>query len=464
MKEPESQNSNVGSQQLKSKSKFSWLMAIPVAAAVAVVGVLIVLSTFAATAGQEYVRDIYPGLLGRQAKTHEMQEWGSKIDSKQASKQAVFSAIYNSNEAKRYREKLIQAGSGKSSTTSSASPTGTSSSVTARAILNKKSNEKCIADAQITDAKGKAYWMAQLASGKTCAQVTDRIEAVRASKNNTGTRTTKDSNKNAPVSAAVCKKRLISQFDVKPWDTIDKNVETWLKDQYIHYQGYSSGYRPGQNTSGTGYAGWTLGDNGNALLSKIVTCEITAKQALESIKAEPGTKQYADEKQASFEQYELPVVKAMQNLLRQAIAASGKNYTCTYPSKKNPGKTVDMLNDPEYANSIPSRRCFKDMGIELPKDDLVQAYRNGVSIDQIVAAVQGGATGFCVAANDDGMGGTIGGTEDYASCSGGGSYYTAADVSQAQAENAATAESNNGQAGSSRPTYGAPSGTMNNYR
>lgn len=450
------------SQSLTSKKKFSWLLALPVVILVALVGVVIVINTFAATRSQQYVVDLYKGLLGRTVTANDsgVQYWAKKIDSG-TSEVAVYTAIYNSSEAKNYRQKLINSGNYSVPGNTGKTQSDQVKDKAVRDKLNTLSNEQCVVAAykpKTPDAKGKAFWMAQLASGKTCADVTNRIQAIRGTTGNKVTSTSK----NRPPSPAECREGLTHQFDVKPWDTIEKNVQTWLKNQYIHYQGYASGFRPGENTSGTGYAGWALGDNGNALLKKIVDCEITAKEAQATIKAEEGTKLYAAEKQADFEQNELPVIKAMQNLLRQAITTKGGGYTCYYPSKKT-GRAVDMLSDPEYANTMPSYICFKELGMRLSPDEVFAAYRSGVGIDQIVAAVSAGAQGFCEEANDDGLGGQIGGTEDFASCSNGGAYYTAADVSQAQAEHAATAAASN-VGSSSRPTYGAPSGTMNNAR
>lgn len=454
-------------QSLAGKKKFSWLVALPVMVAVAIVGIFIVFNTFAATASESYVRDLYTGLLGRTPATTDsgVKYWAGQIDTGKATKAAVYTALYNSSEAKNYRAKLIKSGNYSVPGAASGQTPSSDKSIPNKTVQNALTAEQCVVNAykpRTPDAKGKAFWIAQIAKGKTCVDVTNRIQAVISSSTKSS-KTTKTTN-NAPISAKACKARLIKEFKVPSYDTTDKHVGMWLKNQYIRYQGYAAGYRPGQNPKGQDYQGWELGDEGKELLGKIVNCEMTGKQALDVIKSGEGAKKWTEEKQAYFESYEKPIAKVYQDVLRAAIQASGRNYTCWYTSKKT-GKQVDMLTDPEFANTIPFYKCFTDIGLPKPPTvtgvDLVALYAAGkIDLAGAAQAIQGGAVGVCEEPSENPFAPN---TPQPASCGGGSATYTQQELQQAVSEASSQQAEESGVQQSSRG-FGAASGTMSNTR
>ncbi len=453
-------------QLLTKKSSFGWVKALLIAVPLALVGVFIVLNTFAATASESYVRDLYTGLLGRTpaASDSGVKYWAKQIDSGKATKAAVYTALYNSTEAKNYRAKLIKSGNYEVPTTGTSSNNTSAGSAATKEVKNSKSAEQCVVAAyspKTPDPKGKAFWVAQIAKGKTCAEVTSRIQGLLTASTTSRTSSRTNSPKLTP---AQCDKKLRKEFRVPEYDKPEKHVGTWLKNQYIRYQGYAAGYRSGQNPKGAGDLGWELGDEGTALLKDVVFCEKTSAQALDIIKSGEGAKKWTAEKQAYFESYEKPIAKVYQDVLRAAIQASGRNYTCWYTSKKT-GKQVDMLTDPEYANTIPFYKCFTDIGLPKPPSatgvDLVALYAAGkIDLAGAAQAVQGGAVGVCEEPSENPFAPN---TPQPASCGGGSATYTQQELQQAVSEASSQQAEESGAQQSSRG-FGAASGTMTNSR
>ncbi len=485
---------------LDKKSSFGWARALLIAIPLALVGMFIVFSSFAATASQTYVIGLYEGMLGRKnvsANDSGVKFWAGQIDSGKATKAAVYTAIYNTNEAKAWREKLVKAGYGTANYTPPGTSTTSSSKIkdtnTPQAVQKtttqltkcKKTTTECVTEIYISvlgrkpDSKGLAYFVSQVDNKKRT--LADVYSALKYSKEKavatapTGTKSTKPpSNTRATVSAKQCKDRIDKQF---PGDLGDsgwkdrgdaaKRVGWKVGDAYLRYTGSYSGYR--KPYSGPGYqyssefSSGGFSAEGKVWIDKIVNCEVTWNQFVETIKNSADAKKWSDSKKDFSEQYEKPVAQAYGSILKAAIAAKGGSYTCWYSDPK--GDVRDWFTIPEYANKVPPYQCFSDLGLPKPLSaqggadlpSLIAA--GGVSIDDAISAINGGAAGFCQAGSDPSSAFPVpGSTDDLPSCQGGGSFYTQTDVTTAASQpRAATGEDSapplQGQSGTNSVDY-----------
>ncbi len=379
------------SQSLASKKKFSWLLALPVVILVALVGVVIVINTFAATRSQQYVVDLYKGLLGRTVTANDsgVQYWAKKIDSG-TSEAAVYTAIYNSTEAKNYRQKLINNGYGSSGTSGSgttrssgSTSTGTQTSNYAAELAWVKS--QCSALKLSCGTTANENRAKALAANKTTrAKILADLKSLAVGTKDQTSSKNRDSG-SSNISAEACKKKLKKDFGSYYISSLGADLSRDLD----HINGHTVRSVVNDAVSAV-YARYTT--DGSVLkvenaVNKIMVCNLTIKQLIAEVQSTDTGKAKAA-RDNKIRQARKDIVAGLWNAYASAMSGKTMNQLCAYMYEKN--KAGEN-------NGGPGPQCWAEAGIGGGKtsNPAGDAYRTGAeavadgskTVDQVVSEV-----------------------------------------------------------------------------
>ncbi len=425
------------------KSSFGWAKALFISIPLALVGVFIVLSTFAATASESYVRDLYTGLLGRTPATTDsgVKYWASRIDSGKSTKAAVYTSIYNSAEAKNYRDKLIKSGNYAVPTTpvtpaqqakqgagDSKKPiTGTATAAqVATQTAWVKSAYKQVFGREI-DQTGLAYWVNQLTKqGKTQAAVRKFFNDKKIADDAKSAKNTKST---AKLTAKQCRAQLLKAGGYTNDDGYRTNEDIArgiVRDSYY---------------SNTGREGWELSSEMVKQAKLVESCQKTRKQLAAELKASPAGQAYAAKQKDFEENVRKPINDAYMQIFIAAWEAKGRKFTEVPFQLSAAGVEycTNFMN--EYkpgSGKLIAHYCYRNVGLnDLGGNGAMNEYwesmvrANQVSVGEAVAAISSKSAGVCQrnVYGDDAVYEQI-----FPSCAGGGQFISQEDLENLQAQ------------------------------
>lgn len=415
---------------LKKNRTFGWLQAAIIAIPLVLVGVFIVLNTFAATLSPhtKAVQDIYWSLLHRRpaADDNGVQYWAKKLDAG-TSQAAVESAIKNTAEYKSKHSTTPPAQDGKKTTTNNPQLTDAQADAAVRAIY-KKYHQK-------PDTTGLAYWKKQLTSG---AQNVGGIDAFFASK----AKQAKASNPANRTSVSNCEATLLKGYILTGPNrnffggdgsavgakaaALRDSAENIVRAADRKYLGLRHPYGEGGSAYGGAGFGWELTNQEVKDIDDLSTCKVS-------------------------------VPAYISNLANSAVSKAW------IAKLDNINKTIVNPIRAAY-NALPHELWGK---VIYPDTWIAWVLQGKMSTDEAIAHINEHVAGVCPDSGD--------GDPVFASCSGGGGYVSQDDLSAAQdkvaaATAAAQANRNSGSKPSSTTSsgssttaspYSPPAGTNN---
>lgn len=432
-------------QSLAGKKKFSWLVALPVMVAVAIVGIFIVFNTFAATASESYVRDLYTGLLGRTPATTDsgVKYWATRIDNGKSTKAAVYTAIYNSSEAKSYRDKLIKSGNysvpgatpttpaqqakqGASDSRKPVTGTATTAQVAAQTAWVKSAYKEVFG--REIDKTGLAFWVDQLTKrGKSQADVR---KVFNDKKTADDAKSAKSSKPTAKLTAKQCRAQLLKDGGYSPG-----------LDSYFTNKTIAQGIVRDSYYSNTGKEGWELTSEMVKQVELIENCQKTRKQLAAELKASPAGQAHTSKEKDFVENVKGPINDAYMEIFVAAWEAKGRKFTVVpfQLSQQGVEYCTNFMNSYKPGSGkLIAHYCFRNVGLnDLGGNGAMNEYwesqvRTGqVDIGGAVAAISSKSAGICPR-NVDGNDAAV--EEIFPSCAGGGQFISQEDLSSAQAQ------------------------------
>ena len=431
-------------QLLSKKSSFGWAKALLIAIPLALVGVFIVLNTFAATASEIYVRDLYTGLLGRTPATSDsgVKYWASRIDSGKSTKAAVYTAIYNSSEAKNYRDKLIKSGNYAVPTTpvtpaeqarqgagDSKKPiTGkaTAAQIAAQTAWVKSAYKEVFG--REIDQAGLNYWVDQLTKqGKTQADVRKFFNDKKTAD---GAKNAKSAKTNVKLTAKQCRAQLIKDggfaTGVQTYFTDKVIAESIVRDAYIAY---------------TNHSGWEFNSEMWKQVDLVQSCQKTKNQLAAELKASPDGQARTAKDKEFVENVRGPINDTYMEIFIAAWEAKGRKFTVVpfQLSAEGVEYCTSFMNTykPGSGKLIPYY-CFRNVGLNDQGDNgsMNQYWEHQVkigmiSVEEAISAIQSKSAGVCPR-NVNGDDAKV--EEIFPSCAGGGQFISQEDLSSAQAK------------------------------
>lgn len=430
---------------LSKKSSFGWARALLIAIPLALVGIFIVFNTFAATASETYVRDLYTGLLGRTPATTDsgVKYWATRIDNGKSTKAAVYTAIYNSSEAKSYRDKLIKSGNysvpgatpttpaqqakqGASDSKKPVTGTATAAQVAAQTAWVKTAYKEVFG--RDIDKAGLAFWVDQLTKrGKSQAEVR---KVFNDKKTAADAKSAKSGKPSAKLTAKQCRAQLLKDggyaSGVHTYFTDKVIAETIVRDAYIAY---------------TTHSGWELTSEMWKQVDLVQNCQKTKKQLAAELKASPDGQARTTKDKDFVENVKGPINDAYMQIFIAAWEAKGRKFTVVPFQLSAAGVeycTNFMRTYKPGSGKLIAYYCFRNVGL----DDLggngamneyweAQVRAGQVDVGGAVAAISSKSAGVCPR-NVDGNDAAI--EEIFPSCAGGGQFISAEDLASAQAQ------------------------------